>query len=63
MTTKEAEDILKSHTHDHDHKSDIEKNVKKSKIKKKSKKMMRGIKGDRRFRRQMQSMMGDDALQ
>jgi len=29
----------------------------------KSKKMMRGIKGDRRFRRQMQSMMGDDVLQ
>ncbi len=38
ITTKEAEDILKSHTHDHDHKSDKEKNVKKSKIKKKSKK-------------------------
>ena len=38
VTTKEAEDILKSHTHDHDHKSDKEKNVKKSKIKKKSKK-------------------------
>lgn len=29
----------------------------------KSKKMMRGIKGDRRFRRQMQSMMGDDVIQ
>ena len=38
VTTKEAEEILKSHTHDHDHKSDTEKNVKKSKIKKKSKK-------------------------
>ena len=38
ITTKEAEDILKSHTHDLDHKSDKEKNVKKSKIKKKSKK-------------------------
>ena len=38
ITTKEAEDILKSHTHDHDHKSDKEKNAKKSKIKKKSKK-------------------------
>ena len=38
ITTKEAEDLLKSHTHDHDHKSDKEKNVKKSKIKKKSKK-------------------------
>ena len=38
VTIKEAEDILKSHTHDHDHKSDKEKNVKKSKIKKKSKK-------------------------
>ena len=38
VTTKEAEEILKSHTHDHDHKSDTKKNVKKSKIKKKSKK-------------------------
>ncbi len=40
VTTKEAEEILNSHTHDHDHghKSDTEKNVKKSKIKKKSKK-------------------------
>ena len=38
VTTKEAEEILKSHTHDHGHKSDTEKNVKKSKIKKKSKK-------------------------
>ncbi len=38
VTTKEAEDILKSHTHDHDNKGDKEKNVKKSKIKKKSKK-------------------------
>ena len=40
VTTKEAEEILKSHTHDydHDHMNDNEKNVKKSKIKKKSKK-------------------------
>ena len=38
ITTKEAEDILKSHTHDHNPKSDKDKNVKKSKIKKKSKK-------------------------
>ena len=40
LTTKEAEEILKSHTHDHDHghKSDNKKNVKKSKIIKKSKK-------------------------
>ena len=40
VTTKEAEEILNSHTHDHDHghKSDTKKNVKKSKIKKKSKK-------------------------
>ena len=40
VTTKEAGEILKSHTHDHDHghKSDTKKNVKKSKIKKKSKK-------------------------
>ncbi len=41
VTTKEAEEILKSHTHDHDHdhdrKNDNEKNVKKSKIKKKIK--------------------------
>ncbi len=36
VTTKEAEEILKSHTHDH--KSDTKKNVKKSKIQKKSKK-------------------------
>ena len=40
VSTKEAEEILKSHTHnhDHDHKADTEKNVKKSKIKKKTKK-------------------------
>ena len=38
VTTKEAEEILKSHTHDHDHMNDNKKNVKKSKIKKKSKK-------------------------
>jgi len=40
VTTKEAEELLKSHTHDHDHNHEIDtkKNVKKSKIKKKSKK-------------------------
>ena len=40
VSTKEAEEILKSHTHkhDHDHKADTEKNVKKSKNKKKTKK-------------------------
>ena len=40
ISTKEAEEILKSHTHNHDHNndSDAKKNLKKSKVKKKVKK-------------------------